>query len=230
VAGTDGAAQWADAPMPGQTRHGFRVEGLPGQPPLLVLNGRRAGSRMFELWELAGDGTPRAKATREVRLDPGQASWAGYVAEQVLCMPGGSLLLTVRYDNPSVRRGLWRYAPAGDRFERIAEQIEPDPFAGLPPVYVGMLPVRADAALALYHTGALRLAAEVYVNRADHLVLFSARHPDGLPILTLGIGEGNIERWAIVGNTLWLDATDARKKGQPVRHVWSLDLSPVLPD
>ena len=82
--------------------------------------------------------------------------------------------------------------------------------------------------MVLWHSGQLRVRAEVYVRERDHLLLFSSGHPQGLEVLSLGLDDGNVERWAMVGHTLWIETVDARNIEKPVSFVWSLDLTKAL--
>ena len=88
-----------------------------------------------------------------------------------------------------------------------------------------MTPVATNAALVLFHTEELRLKAEVYVRKYDHLMLFSDRFPQGLEVLKLGLDDGNVRRWAMNGPTLWLDTVDLRTNKT---FVWTLDLSQLI--
>lgn len=225
IEGKSPAARIVAAAVPGQTSSGYRASGLVGQPPLVFVN--RPGKRpSFELWELG----PQAnfQNQRPVLLDPAQPQWAGYLLLGVDCLATGRLLAAVHYNQPEPRDALYLYDPAQNSFQRIGA-VEPDTSAGLPYRYHETLAAGASASLVRYGSMAQRLAAEVYVNQLNHVLLVSARHPQGLELLRLSIADGNIRRWALQGRTLWLATSDERDARKPVHKVWSLDLSKVLP-
>ena len=105
--------------------------------------------------------------------------------------------------------------------------VEPDWAVGLPPHYLDSLQLSPEAVLVVYRTDRVRLAAERYVNRYDHLLLFSPRYPDGLEVARLGIDDGNLRAWRLVGSKLWLQTFDTRGDA-PREFAWSLDLARVL--
>jgi hypothetical protein len=105
--------------------------------------------------------------------------------------------------------------------------VQPDWHAGLPSRFLDNLQLAPDAVLAVYRTDSVRLGAERYVNRFDHLVLFSPRHPTGLEVARIGIDDGNVRDWRFSGHKLWLQTSDDRGDA-PRPFTWSLDLSHVL--
>ncbi len=227
VEGRPPGARFVYQAIPGQTATAYRVSGVAGQPSLALVN-RGGRSPNFEVWELSADGQPGFTKARPVNLDPAQASWVGYLLLDVACLPARQLLVAVSYNEPEARQALFVYDMAGNAFRKLA-RVAPDTSAGLPFKYFETLPAGRDAVLVRYGTDAQRLAAEVYVNRFDHVLLFSPRHPQGLEVLTLGIADGNIRRWELAGKTLWLATADERDAAKPVVMIWSLDLSKVLP-
>jgi len=98
---------------------------------------------------------------------------------------------------------------------------------GLPFRFVDTLQVTADAVLVLFHSDKERLGPQRYANRTDHLVLFSSAHRDGVAVLTLGIDDGNVRQWGLVGKTLRLKTSDDRG-AKPREAIWSLDLAKLL--
>lgn len=227
IEGKPPAAQIVAAAVAGQTSSGYRASGLAGQPPLAFAN--RPGKRpTFELWELGAGQAPSFQQQRPVLLDPAQAQWAGFLLLGLDCLAAGRLLAAVHYNEPEPRDALYLYDPAHNSFQRIGP-VEPDTSAGLPYRYYETLTAGPAATLLRYGSMAQRLAAEVYVNQLNHVLLVSARHPQGLELLRLAIDDGNIRRWALQGRTLWLATSDERDARKPVHKVWSLDLSKVLP-
>lgn len=227
VSGQPPALQRAEQAVPGQTQQGWRIDAQAGQPPLLLLN-RRDGGVKLELWELADGSGLQALRQRTAPIDPEQARWTSHRAQEVRCLPQQQVLVSLYHTRPAARHGLYVYDLRANVFRRLSERIESDPFAGLPQRFIDVLPAGRDAAIALFHTDPERLAAEVYINRHDHLVLFSPRHPQGLALLTLGVDKGNIRRWALNGSVLHLETIDPRERSRPITYMWSLDLSRVL--
>ena len=227
VSGQPPALQRAEQVVPGQTQQSWRIDGQAGQPPLLLLNRRDGGVRL-ELWELADGTALQPLRPRNAPIDSEQSRWTSHRAQEVRCLPQQLVLVALYYARPAARHGLYLYDVRANAFRRLAERIEPDPFAGLPQRFVDVLPAARDTAIVLFHTDPERLAAEVYVNRHDHLVLFSPRYPQGLALLTLGVDKGNIRRWALNGTVLHLEAVDPRERSRPVTYMWSLDLARVL--
>ncbi len=202
------------------------VSGIPGQPAIAVLDVRDHGPSV-EIWEL-GAGTPvRFERQRTVQFDPGQAGWTAFSTVGVACLPVHQVLIGLDYSEPQGRTALFVYDVASNGARKLAN-IEPDPNSFLRGNFFATLPVAPDAVLVLFHTDQERLGPERYVNKYDHLMLFSTRYPKGLEILKLGVDDGNVRRWDMVGSTLWLDTLDARNPAQPVKFTWSLDLSKVL--
>jgi len=207
----------------GQNAAAWKVEGMSGQPPLAVVNVSK--DFKFEIWELGPDGRQTFVRRRNAMLDPAQASWVGFYASGVSCLPGKQLLISAKVYAPSVKSFLYRYDVAQDRFttispiERHVRDLDK---------YFETLVVSPDTKLVLYYTDNVRLAPEIYTNAQQHLLLFSPRHPQGLEVLNIGNDDGSVVRWAVVGKTLWLDTLDSRKRDEPVQFVWSLDLSKVL--
>jgi hypothetical protein len=227
VEGQPPALQRAEQALPGQTQQAWRIDNLPGQTPLLLLN-RREGAVRLEVWELADASALKTQRQRASPLDPEQGSWSSYRAQDVRCLPQQQLLVPLYYTRPAARHGLYVYDLRAQVFRRLADRIEANPLAGLPPRFVDVLPAGPEAALVLFHTDPVRLAAEVYINRYDHLVLFSPRHPQGLALLKLAVDKGNITRWVMNGAVLHLETIDPRERGRPVTYRWSLNLARVL--
>ena len=227
VEGKPPAARIAAAAVPGQTSGGYRVSGLSGQPSLVFVN--RPGKRSsFELWGLAAGADAPFQQQRPVVLDPAQARWAGYLLLGVGCLAAEQVLVAVHYNEPEPRDALYLYDSARNNYHRLGA-VEPDTSAGLPYRYFETLAAGPSTSLVRHGSLAQRLAPEVYVNQLNHVLLVSARYPQGLEVLRLAVSDGNIRRWALKGRTLWLATTDDRDARKPVHKVWSLDLSRVLP-
>jgi hypothetical protein len=104
---------------------------------------------------------------------------------------------------------------------------EPDPFAnGL--CHVAALRAGPDAVLVRWHSGRVKLGRWGDVAREDHVVLFTPRERDGLPVLGLALADGNLHAWAMHGATLWMQAIDGWLRPAPRIFTGSLDLARVL--
>jgi len=219
----------ADA-VPGQTTTAFIVEQA-GAAPLAIANVNNPTGRV-EIWELEA-ATLRFVRQKARRMDPEQDSWVTWLLSDVACLPGKRVLVGLAYYAPQVKQALFIYDVAADAFTRFANVV-PDIddrrqfFATLNVASNVTSRAAAEASLVLYNTNQVRTGPEKYYNSFNHLVLFTAKHPDGLEILKLAAADGSIRRWAVIDRTLWLQTTDRRDPRQPADFVWSLDLSNVL--
>jgi len=195
------------------------------KPAALALVNVFEPRRRCELW--LADKADARKLAKQVplRFDPHQDKWSASSAQEVLALPAGKLLVLLRYRLPNPVDALFLLDETG--VVRNFGLVQPDWPAGLPSRFLDDLQLTPDAVLAVYRTDSVRLGAERYVNRFDHLVLFSPRHPTGLEVARLGIDDGNVRDWRFVGGKLWLQTTDARGDS-PKNFNWSLDLSHVL--
>jgi hypothetical protein len=182
--------------------------------------------RRCELWTFDPKDGTRLATQRPIQFDADQPTWMMYAANEVIALPGDKLLVQLNSRIPNSVNGLYLVDPPTGHVRKYG-LVEPDWAAGLPPHYLDSLQVSPDAVLVVYRTDRVRLAAERYVNRYDHLLLFSPRHPDGLEIARLGIDDGNLRAWRLVGNKLWLQTFDTRGDA-PREFAWSLDLARVL--
>lgn len=222
----------ADAPPPGGTlanerrnrppAEAFIVEGAAGRPAVALVNiynDRHSAG----FWEIEGTRFGKARAAT---LDPSQPKWSMWSSEGVVALPAGRLLFHLKYRDPRPRDAVFLYDTATDRVRRLSE-VDPDWSRGLPFRYLDSLQVQPDVVLARYSSEKERIGQQNYVNHFEHLLLFSPRHPDGLEIVTLGLDDGHVRRWGMVGNRLWLETADDRAD-QAGRFTWSLDLTPVF--
>lgn len=214
------AGEWVPEVIPEETQPVYVVPATAGQPALAILSD---SDFHLQVWELSSDKRSRFIKRRPVLLDTAQEGWGMYFPIQVACLPGRQVAVAVGYTAPMIKRALYLYATASNQFRRI-DSIESDMWGS--PGSFETLAVSASAKLVNYRTGAIRLGAENYVYRYDHILLFSATHPQGLEVIKLGLDDGNLLEWAMQGKTLWLRTHDKRK--QPQQFVWSLDLQRVL--
>ena len=182
--------------------------------------------RRVDLWEVDAADPTRLVHRRALNLDGQQAKWIFYNAGEVLELPGNKLLVQIGFFNPGPNDRLYLIDLASGAARNFGA-IEPDWAAGLPPRYIDNLQLTPDAVLVAYRTDKVRLAAERYVNRYDHLLLFSPRHPQGLEVARIGIDDGNVRDWRFANGKLWLQTSDDRGD-VPKTATWSLDLSRVL--
>lgn len=207
----------------GESTTGFLVAAHGNRPPLALVNSM-GGPPAFEIWQMQ-PGNPQAfDKPLPVTLAPEQATWNAYTAPEAACLPGDQMLLGVTYRDPIPRHSLFLYDLAAHRFKKLG-LVELDTSKGPPFRFFETWPVAPNAALVLFHTERVRLKADVYAKKFDHLVLYSDRYPQGLEVLKLSLDDGNVVRWAMSGTTLWLDTLDLRTNNT---FVWSLDLSKVI--
>ncbi|CAM0999139.1 Phytase-like domain-containing protein [Rhodanobacter sp. Root179] len=232
VDGTPPDARFVSPDFTGPVHDAFRVTSRPGLPALAIVNG--AGEvRLPQFWELASDATPTFVRNIPVQLDPAQGSWITASARDVGCLPGPWLVLGLGYSTSRPSEYVALYNRETHQVRKIADAVS----AGYS-VYDGpsghadsLLETRSAGpgrALLLYHTDQLRLRAEVYVRKYDHIMLFSPQHPQGLEVIKLGLDDGNVIDWTVIDKTLWLRTRDRRNDKQPDGMVWSLDLSSVF--
>lgn len=223
VMGRPPQARFLAEAVDGESSSGFRVSSAAGAPPLALVN-VQAETPALEIWQLESDARPNFVKKIEAQIDPAQPRWKGVVVMDGACLPGRQMVLGISYNDPAAREALFWYDIAANRFRALG-RIEPDSSQGPPFRYFETWPAARDAALVLYRTEPLRLKAEVYVTRFNHLLLVSPRFPQGLALLKLSLDDGNVQRWAMVGKTLWLQTLDRRNGAA---FVWSLDISRVL--
>ncbi len=198
------------------------VSGKPDVPALVNVFEPR---RRCELWLADRKDAKRLATPVPLQLDANQQKWSACSAQEVLALPGGKLLVAMRYRVPNPVDALFLLDATG--VARKFGLIQPDWPAGLPSRFLDNLQLTPDAVLAVYRTDSVRLGAERYVNRFDHLVLFSPRHPTGLEVARIGIDDGNVRDWRFSRGKLWLHTSDDRGDAPRVFD-WSLDLGHVL--
>jgi hypothetical protein len=199
---------------------------LPGTPGSAALVNTFDPERRCDLWEVDRADPTRLVHQRPLNLDPQQAKWLFYNAGDVVALPGNKLLAQIGFFNPGPNDRAYVIDLASGTARNLGA-IEPDWPAGLPLHYLDSLQLTPDAVLVDYRTDKVRLAAERYFNRYDHLWLFSPRHPQGLEIARIGIDDGNVRDWRFSAGRLWLKTSDGSGDA-PKSFDWSLDLSHVL--
>lgn len=220
------AGRLAPNPAESQPIRAYVAPAAGGHPGVAVVN-IYDPRRETQLWQMAPHDDTRFDTRRAARFSPDQGKWVAFDAESVTALPAGQLLIHLTYDRPIPTDGLFVYDIATDRLRLLAEGVTPDWSQGLPFRFVDTLQVTPDAVLVLFHSDKERLGPQRYVNRTDHLVLFSSAQRDGVAVLTLGIDDGNVRQWGLVGKTLWLKTSDDRG-AKPREAIWSLDLAKLL--
>lgn len=216
-------ASFRPAAIDGESTTGFLVAAHGSRPPLALVN-RMTDRPSFEIWQMQA-GNPQAfDRPLPFSLGPEQSGWHSFTLDEAACLPGDQMLLGVGHRAPVPRQTLFLHDLGTRRFRSLGP-VALDASQGPPFRMFQTWPVAPNAALVLFHTDELRLKAEVYVRKYDHLVLFSDRFPQGLEVLKLGLDDGNVRRWAMSGRTLWLDTVDRRTNAT---FVWTLDLSRLI--
>ena len=217
-------ASLLDQPIVGQTTSAYLIESSGGGVPLAFVN-INIGRANIELWELSPGEKPAFARQRAVRLDSEQDSWAGYLLNDVACLPGNRWLLAVFYYAPHVKQALFMYDGSSDSYTRITNVV---PHARDHQRFFDAQLVAPDATIVQYYTNRIRLAPEVYYTTPSHLRLFTPRYPQGIEIVQLSAADGSVERWTVIDETLWLETKDWRERHQPKDFIWSLNLQRVL--
>jgi hypothetical protein len=226
VDGVPPKARFVPAEFDGTTRSALLVAGRPGLPALGIVN-IGGDVRRPQFWELASDSDPSFVRQTPVSLDPGEAKWVTARATQAGCLPGPLVALGLAYATGDTYQSVVVYDRNTHLVRKLSDAVY-DASTGHPDSLLDTRAAGPDRTLLMYHTGELRLRAEVYLREHDHIVAFSPQHPQGLEVLKLGLDDGNVVDWLVVDKTLWLHTQDRRNEKQPGNFFWSLDLSSVL--
>jgi len=226
VDGEPPKARFVPPGFDGATHSALRVASKPGLPALGIVN-LGGELRRPQFWELASDADPSFVRQIPVSLDPAEASWSTARATQAGCLPGPLVALGLAYATGDTYQSVLVYDRADHSVRKLSDAVY-DASSGHPDSLLDTRAAGTDRALLLFHTGELRLRAEVYLREYDHVLVFSPRHPRGLEVLKLGLDDGNVVEWLVLDKTLWLHAQDRRNENQPANFFWSLDLTSVL--
>ncbi len=226
VDGTPPKARFVAPEFDGSTRSALRVPGRPGLAPLGIVN-IGGDVRRPQFWELASDADPQFVRQVPVALDPAEGKWVTARAIEAGCLPGPLLALGLAYATGDTFQSVLVYDRSTHQVRKIADAVY-DASSGHADSLLDTRDAGPDRTLLLYHTGELRLRAEVYLREYDHVVVFAPQHPQGIEVLKLGLDDGNVVDWLLAGKTLWLHTQDRRNEKQPGNFFWSLDLSSVL--
>ncbi len=223
IDGTPPSARFVDQRVEGETTTAYRVAASGTQPPITLVNLVVKGIPTSEIWEMDPAHPERFAKRRLTEFDPAQSKWVGYSANGATLLPAGQLLVGMYYVAPPAKVGFYVYDIAANAIRPLGV-VQPDWSKGVPFVYADTIQLTPDTAIVLYHTDKLLLGSERYANEHDHVMLVSPRYPHGIEILNLSLDDGNVQRWGMVGHTLWMETLDARPR-DGARFVWSLDLS-----
>jgi hypothetical protein len=227
VDGTPPKARFVPPEFDGSVRTALRVASRPGMAPLGIVN-MGGDVRRPQFWELASDAADAAFVRQvPVQLDPAEGKWVTARAVEAGCLPGPLVALGLAYAAGDTFQSVVVYDRSTRQVRKLADAVY-DASTGHPDSLLDTRAAGADRALLLYHAGELRLRAEVYLREYDHILVFSPQHPQGVEVLKLGLDDGNVVDWLVVGKTLWLHTQDRRDDRQPGTFFWSLDLSAVL--
>lgn len=226
VDGEPPAATFVSPDFTGPTHSAFRIASRPGLAPLGIVN-IGGDVRRPQFWELASDTDPSFVRQIPLQLDPAEKGWITATSVDVGCLPGPLVALGLAYSTGRPFQSVVVYNRQTRETRKISDAVY-DGLSGSPENLLATLEAGPDQALLLYCTDELRLRAEVYVRKYDHILVFSPQHPQGIEVLKLGLDDGNVIDWAVVGKTLWLHTYDRRNDKQPDGLFWSLDLSAVL--
>lgn len=226
VDGSPPAARFVPPDFTGSTHAAFRLAGRTGLAPLGIVN-IGGEVRRPQFWELASDTDPSFVREIPVQLDPAENSWITASAVDAGCLPGPLVALGLAYSTGRPFQSVVVYDRQTRQTRKISDAVY-DGLSGSPDNLLATLDAGPDRTLLLYHTDELRLRAEVYARKYDHILVFSPRHPQGIEVIKLGLDDGNVVDWVMVGKTLWLHTYDRRNDKQPDGMIWSLDLSAVL--
>jgi hypothetical protein len=226
VEGLPPAARFVPPDFTGTTQSALRVASRSGLAPLGIVN-VGGDVRRPQFWELASDTDPSFVRQIPVQIDPAEKGWITARAIDAGCLPGPLVALGLAYSTGRPFQSVVVYDRGTREVRKIADAVY-DGSSGSPDSLLATLDAGPDQVLLLYHTDQLRLRAEVYVRQYDHILVFSPRHPQGTEVLKLGLDDGNVVDWVVVGKTLWLHTYDRRNDKHPDGFFWSLDLSAVL--
>lgn len=232
VDGVPPAARFVPADFAGATLQAFRIASRPGLAPLSIIN-TEGDVRRPQVWELQSDTDPTFVRQVPVQFDPAEKTWIFAKAVDVGCLPGPMVALGIAYATARPSQYVAVYDRKTHQLRKLGDAVYKgysvhDAPTDSPDNLFEMLDPGHDQSLLLYHADALRVRAEVYVRKYDHILVFSPRYPQGLEILKLGLDDGNVVDWAMIDKTLWLHTQDRRNDKQTDGMVWSLDLSSVL--
>lgn len=178
-----------------------------------------------EAWRLDASGS-RLEAEVAVRFEGADDSaWADHMAVNAACLPSGTAAVAVSYYARKPGAALFLFDPATGVFRKKADI---DEYIGGVDQFLEARAVSPESALLVYYSDRTRAAPEVYHNLYNHVLLFSPEYAEGLEVLTLGIDDGNVDEWRVVGDTLYLRTVDRRDAENHRVHHWALDLSAVL--
>ena len=157
-------------------------------------------------------------------VHPAQEQWSDSTVMQAICLPQDRSLLVIQYFDGGVVNGRFLFDTNTGIMDDLGV-VESDTQAiGQ---YIFALNLPGGAVIAMHQSDKRRKSAEIYHNYYQHLTLYSSTNPQGLDLLTLGIDDGNIQRWGYRDSVLYLHTLDNRDLKNIKEAYRSLDLSRV---
>ncbi|WP_158972710.1 hypothetical protein [Paraglaciecola sp. L3A3] len=182
----------------------------------------------FDLWPVNKGKLITAKTPLTTHgLNASAENWLNYSVVDLACLTSEQLLVAVSYLAPRPKLGLYVYSISTGEFKLLTEA---EANSHDLDKYFEQRMLQPGQSLVLYYSTTQRQSAEIYHNNYNHILLFNEQYPDGLELLKLGIDNGNITKWRVLDNTLFLHTLDNRNPKNPVVKNWSLDISQLLVD
>jgi hypothetical protein len=207
----------------------YLVNDAAGRVPLAIFHDKEADS--FAFWELVGSASLTLSKKLPVTMYP-QPTWSRPRPRvtNVACLPERRLLISVDYMDPGAKTGLFLYDIQKATLQLNTEVVgyrdnTLDPSNA---VYFEVRTISQSEAIAFYATDRRRHSADVYYNYYNHFMYFSPKYPNGVELLELGIDLGNVRKWEIAGQFLYMEIDDPRNKQNSGHSKWMLDLSAIV--
>ncbi len=222
IEGVPPDARLIDDPVAQIPRAGFIVRGINGEE-LALLNDPEAFS--FDIWRLSYDRKNPTTKVKTGKISEDQSAWVGFHVTGATSLPGKLVLLSVNRYTPRQSPALFLFDVRNSTYKFLASV---DPDIRNPLRYFDTRVISPSATMAVFYSGRTRLAAEIYYNRYNHLMLFTKQYPYGIEVMKLGIDTGNVQDWYVRNRTLYLYSLDGRDNNNAREGYWALDLSQLL--
>ena len=203
----------------------FVVQGVSGNKAIAFINNPE--ELRFDLWSLDPETFSLKQTVQLGSLHPEQSKWVNYSVLDIACLSDSQLLLVVGYHNPRPKYALYRFDVETSAI-KLFRDVEPN--AQDLDKYFEVQQLPNGFSMVLYYSDTRRKSAEIYHNYYNHLVLFSPDNPQGVEVLKVGIGMGNVTKWFVNDKTLFMQTQDNRNPRDPKIGYWSLGLSKLMPE
>ncbi len=181
--------------------------------------------RVFETWTFDNGTFALKNKVNFNRLDASQGNWFKYFVADITPLPNDKLLIAIAIAAPTLEYRLFTYDMNSNEFDFIAN-IDSHT-AHLEQLFESQW-LSKESAIVLFYSDTKRKAAEIYHNYYNHLYLFSSIYPQGIPLLKLGIDDGNITNWSVDMDNIRLNTLDNRDPKNLKHAAWSLNISNVI--